>query len=115
MSSLYCEFVKETLNWECLEDEDSFVTYEIQQSGKNKCLKICEMFIDKKSRGKNKSRHLLDNLKKIAIENKCNIFAAQISQSASEFTKQRSIHICRLFGMDKVYEDSMVVLYNRSL
>lgn len=68
MSSLYAQFVKETLNWDCLEDEDSFVTYEIQKNKDDKCLKICEMFIDKKARGNDKSKYLLEELKKIAIE-----------------------------------------------
>ena len=114
-SSLYAKYCKETLNWETLEDEDSFVTYEIQEKNKDRCLKICEMFIDQKSRGKNKSKELLDKLKVIALDNNCNLFAAQISQKSSEFIKQRTTHICRLFGMNKTYEDSMVILYCRSL
>jgi hypothetical protein len=115
MSSLYSQFVKETLNWETLEDEDSFVTYEIQEKDQIKCLKICEMFIAKKARGLDKSKHLLDVLKDIALKNNCNILSAQISQTASEFIKQRSIHICRLFGMSKIYEDATVILFSRGL
>lgn len=115
MNSLYSRFIKETLDWDILEDEDSFVTYQIQKNKNDKCLKICEMFIDKNSRGRNKSKYLLEKLKEIAVKNNCNIFSAQISQTASEFIKQRSIHICRLFGMNKIYEDSMVILYSRGL
>ena len=115
MKTLYAKFIKETLGWDCLEDEDSFVSYEIQEKENKKCLKICEMFIDKKSRGKNKSKYLLEKLEEIALNNNCNYIAAQISQESSEFIKQRSIHICRLFGMSLLYEDSMVILYNRGL
>jgi hypothetical protein len=115
MSSLYAKFIKETLNWECLEDEDSFVSYEIQEQCGLKCLKICEMFIDKKARGFDKSKVLLDTLKEIAMTNNCNTLSAQISQNSSEFIKQRSIHICRLYGMNKIYEDSTVILYSRGL
>jgi hypothetical protein len=115
MYSLYAKFVKETLNWNTLEDDESFVTYEIQERNKDRCLKIYEMFIDQKARGKNKSKDLLDKLKTIALENNCNLFSAQISQTAPEFIKQRSVHICRLFGMKKTYEDSMVILYCRGL
>jgi hypothetical protein len=115
MASLYAQFVKETLNWETLEDEDSFVTYELQKKDELKCLKICEMFIEKKARGVDKSKYLLDKLKNIALDNNCTIFSAQISQTSSEFIKQRSIHICRLFGMNKIYEDTTVILYSRGL
>lgn len=115
MNNLYFDFVKETLNWDSISDVDSFVTYEIQEYNDDKCLKICEMYIDKKARGKNKSLELLDKLKKIAESNNCNYFSAQISQTASEFIKQRSIHICRLYGMQKIYEDSTVLIYSRGL
>lgn len=115
MSSLYSKFIKETLNWNCLEDENSFVSYEIQEYNNKKCLKIYEMFIEQQSRSKDKSKQLLETLKDIAIENKCTIFSAQISQNASEFIKQRSAHICRLFGMEKTYEDTTVIIYSRSL
>lgn len=115
MKSLYAQFIEETLNWECIEDSDSFVTYEIQDNGKDKCLKICEMFIDKTARGRDKSIYLLEKLEKVALEKECTIFSAQISQTASDFIKQRSIHICRLYGMDKIYEDSTVILYSRGL
>jgi hypothetical protein len=115
MNSLYSKFIKETLGWDCLEDEDSFVSYHIQKKDDSKCLKICEMFIDNKARGKDKSKDLLEKLKEIALNNDCNFIAAQISQDSSEFIKQRSIHICRLFGMNLFYEDSMVIIYNRRL
>lgn len=115
MNSLYSKFIKETLDWDCLEDEDSFVSYHIQEQGSDKCLKICEMFIDKNSRGRDKSSILLKELKTIAKENDCNYMAAQISQESSEFIKQRSIHICRLFGMSLLHEDNLVIIYNRRL
>ena len=115
MSSLYAQFVKEILDIETLEDEDSFVTYEIQKVGSISCLKIINMYIDKKARGKNKSIDLLDKMKDIAYNKKCTSMSAQINKATSEFTQQRTTHICRLYGMENTYEDSLIIIFSRSI
>jgi hypothetical protein len=115
MNSLYAQFVKEILNLDTLEDENSFVTYEIQKAGSIKCLKVINMFIDKANRGKNKSIELLDKLKIIAQNNECTSMSAQINKATSEFTQQRTEHICRLYGMSKTYEDVQIIIFSRGL
>ena len=115
MSSLYAQFVKEILELETLEDEDSFVTYEIQKVKNIKCLKVINMFIDKKARGKNKSIQLLDKLKEIAHNNECTYMSAQINKATSQFTQQRTAHICRLYGMKSVHDDLQIVIFSRSI
>lgn len=115
MSSLYGKFVKETLGWSILEDDNSFVTYEVLQVGTIKSLKIMEMFIDVPFRGRDKSKHLLEILEATARSSSCNQISAQVSMTSSEFIKQRTEHICRLFGMQKVYEDQIMIVFSRSL
>ena len=70
MTSLYAQFVKETVDWETLEDEDSFVTYQFQEVGPISCLKIIEMYVAPQARGKNKWRDLSDKVEEIAKQNK---------------------------------------------
>jgi hypothetical protein len=115
MSSLYAQFVKETVNWETLEDENSFTTYEIQRVGPVSCLKIIEMYVAPQARGKNKWRELTDKIEEIAKSEKCKTISAQISKSTSEFTQQRTAHLCRLFGMSLTYEDVYQIIYSRSV
>lgn len=115
MRSMYAEFVQEILGFETLEDEDSFVTYEIQKAGNIFCLKVINMYIDKKSRGKNKSVELLDKIKKIAHSHKCNNMSAQVNKMTNEFIQQRTTHICRLYGMEKTYEDEQIIIFSRSI
>lgn len=115
MQSLYAKFVKETVNWETLEDEDSFVTYEIQKVGNICNLKVIEMFIAKEARGKRKWEDLMDKIECIAKENGCKTISAQISKSTSDFTQQRTAHLCRLNGMQKTYEDIYQIIYSRGL
>ena len=115
MASLYAQFVKETVDWETLEDEDSFSTYEIQKVGPVSCLKIIEMYVAPHARGKNKWRDLSDKIEEIAKSEKCKTISAQISKSTSEFTQQRTAHLCRLFGMSLTYEDVYQIIYSRSV
>jgi GNAT superfamily N-acetyltransferase len=115
MASLYAQFVKETVNWETLEDEGSFATYEIQRVGPVSCLKIIEMYVAPHARGKDKWRELTEELENIARAEKCNTISAQISKSTSEFTQQRTAHLCRLFGMSLTYEDVYQIIYSRSI
>ncbi len=115
MASLYAQFVKETVNWETLEDEDSFATYEIQKIGPVSCLKIIEMYVKPEARGKDKWRDLTSKLEDIAKQEKCKLISAQISKSTSEFTQQRTAHLCRLFGMQHSYEDVYQIIYNRGV
>lgn len=115
MKSLYAQFVKETVDWETLEDEDSFVTYQIQEVGPVKCLKVIEMFVAKEARGKDKWRELMEKIEGIARELKCKTISAQISKNTSEFTQQRTAHLCRLFGMQHSYEDVYQIVYNRGV
>lgn len=115
MASLYAQFVKETVNWETVEDEDSFVTYEIQEVGSVKCIKIIEMFVAKHARGKDKWKKLATKVEEIAREKGCKTISAQISKSTSEFTQQRTAHLCRLFGMQHSYEDVYQIVYNRGV
>jgi hypothetical protein len=115
MPSLYAQFVEEILDLKTLEDQDSFVTYEIEKAGNISCLKILNMYIDKKSRGRNKSIELLDKMKNIAYSEDCTCLSADISKEFNEFIQQRSIHICRLYGMSKVYEDNKIYTYSRGL
>lgn len=115
MASLYAQFVKETVDWETLEDENSFVTYQIQEVGPIKCLKVIEMFVVKEARGKDKWRELMEKIEDIARELKCKTISAQISKSTSEFTQQRTAHLCRLFGMQHNYEDIYQIVYNRGV
>jgi len=115
MSSLYAQFVKETVNWDTLEDEDSFTTYEIQSVGPVKCLKVIEMYVAPYARGKDKWRDLMIKIEEIARQEKCKTISAQISKSTSEFTQQRTAHLCRLFGMQHSYEDVYQIVYNRGV
>lgn len=115
MSSLYAQFVKETVGWETLEDEESFATYEIQKVGPISCLKIIEMFVVPEARGNNKWNDLSDKLEEIARAEKCKKISAQISKSTSEFTQQRTAHLCRLFGMGLSYEDVYSIIYSRDV
>lgn len=115
MSSLYAQFVKETVNWETLEDDNSFVTYEFQKVGTVSCLKIIEMYVAPQSRGRNKWRDLVNNIEEIARQQNCKTISAQISKSTSEFTQQRTAHLCRLFGMKLTYEDIYQIIYSREI
>lgn len=115
MASLYAQFVKETVDWETLEDENSFVTYQIQEVGPVKCLKVIEMFVTKDARGKDKWRELMEKIEGVAKELNCKTISAQISKSTSEFTQQRTAHLCRLFGMQHSYEDVYQIVYNRGV
>lgn len=115
MASLYAQFVKETVNWETLEDENSFVTYELQEVGPVKCLKVIEMYVAPQARGNDKWRELMIKIEEIARQEKCKTISAQISKSTSEFTQQRTAHLCRLFGMQHSYEDVYQIVYNRGV
>lgn len=115
MESLYAKFVKETVGWETLEDENSFVTYEFQKVGGLHNLKVIEMFITKEARGKAKWEDLMDKVEQIAKDNGCKTISAQISKSTSEFTQQRTAHLCRLNRMQKTYEDVYQIIYSRGL
>ena len=115
MSSLYSQFVKETVNWETLEDENSFVTYEFQKVGPVSCLKIIEMYVTPQARGRNKWRDLTNKIEEIARQENCKTISAQISKSTSEFTQQRTAHLCRLFGMELTYEDIYQIIYSRGI
>lgn len=115
MASLYAQFVKETVNWETLEDEDSFVTYEFQKVGPVSCVKIIEMYVAPCARGNNKWNDLAKKVEEIAKQNKCKTISAQISKNTSEFTQQRTAHLCRLFGMQHSYEDVYQIVYSRGI
>ena len=115
MASLYAQFVKETVNWQTLEDEDSFSTYEIQKVGPVSCLKIIEMYVAPHARGKDKWRDLTQKLEETARSEECKLISAQISKSTSEFTQQRTAHLCRLFGMSLTYEDVYQIIYSRNV
>ena len=115
MASLYAQFVKETVNWETLEDEDSFATYTVQKIGPVSCLKIIDMFVAPQVRGKDKWRELSSKLEDIARQQECKTISAQISKSTSEFTQQRTAHLCRLFGMQHSYEDIYQIIYSRNV
>ena len=115
MASLYAQFVKETVNWETLEDETSFATYEIQRVGPVSCLKIIEMYVIPQARGNDKWRDISKKLEEIAKQKECKTISAQISKSTSEFTQQRTAHLCRLFGMQHSYEDVYQIIYSRNV
>lgn len=115
MSSLYANFVKEILDWDTIEDDDSFATYQIQRVGPVSCLKIIEMYVAPHARGKDKWRDLSEKLEEVARKENCKTLSAQISKSTSEFTQQRTAHLCRLFGMSKSYEDIYCIFYNRDV
>lgn len=113
--SLYAKFVKETIDWDTYEDEDSFVTYQIQKINHIHNLKVIEMFVTKEARGKSKWDDLMSKIDEIAREQNCKSVSAQISKSTSEFTQQRTAHLCRLNGMEKTYEDIYQIIYSRGL
>ena len=113
MSSLYANFVKEILDWDTIEDDDSFATYQIQRVGPVSCLKIIEMYVAPHARGKDKWRELSEKLEEVARKENCKTLSAHISKSTAEFTQQRTAHLCRLFGMSKSYEDIYCIFYNR--
>ena len=115
MASLYAQFVKETVNWDTIEDEDSFVTFEFQEVGPVKCMKIIEMFVAPHARGEDKWKDLASKVEEIARQKKCKTISAQISKNTSEFTQQRTAHLCRLFGMNLDYEDIYQIVYNRGV
>jgi hypothetical protein len=113
--SLYAQFVKETVGWETLEDDDSFVTYEIQRAGNISCLKVVEMYTKPEARGKDKWAALMKEIEQAGRDAKCGTISAQISKSTSDFTQQRTAHLCRLFGMEKTYEDIYQIIYSRGI
>jgi hypothetical protein len=115
MSSLYAQFVKETVGWDTLEDEDSFVTYEIQRVGSISCLKVIEMYTLPSKRGLSKWNSLMVEVENIARKEECKTISAQISKNTTEFTQQRTAHLCRLFGMEKTYEDIYQIVYSRGI
>jgi len=115
MYNIYEEFINEILNLHILKEPNMFSLYRIHQNGKDKELNIELIYIDKKERGNNNSVALLDKLKKIALDNNCNILSANISKEFNEFIQQKSIHICRLYGMNKIYENDKVYIYSRGL
>ncbi len=115
MPSLYSKFVKETVGWEVLEDEDSFVAYEFQNIKGLSNLKVIEMFIDTPARGKAKWEDLMKKIEEKARNVGCKTISAQISKSTSEFTQQRTAHLCQLFGMQKSYEDMYQIIYSRGI
>ena len=82
MESLYAKFIKETVDWNIIEDNNSFITYQIQKANKLKCIKVLELFVDKSCRGKNKWRDLMEKVEQIAKENECNMISEQISAKA---------------------------------
>jgi GNAT superfamily N-acetyltransferase len=114
-NSLYAQFLKEYAGREIIEDEDSFVTYGIFKAGNISSLKIMDMFVKKEARGKDKSYKLLDILVDVAKKEGCSLISAQIEKAADEFVQQRSMHICRMFGMEKTYEDGNYTIYSRSV
>jgi GNAT superfamily N-acetyltransferase len=113
MTSLYAKFVKETVDWDTLEDSESFVTYQIFE--KPSCLKVIEMFVLPEARGKAKWRELMLKIEDEAKSKGCKTISAQISKSTSEFTQQRTAHLCRLFGMEKTFEDMYQIIYSRGI
>ena len=113
--SLYAQFVKETVGWETLEDENSFVIYEIQKVGPVSCIKIIEMYVAPLARGRDKWRELSEKIEELGRQNECKTISAQISKSTSEFTQQRTAHICRLFGMAQTYEDVYQIVFSRGI
>ena len=113
MNSLYAKFVKETVNWDTMEDSESFVTYQIFQ--KPSCLKVIEMYVLPEARGKAKWNDLMNKIEEEARLNNCKLISAQISKSTSEFTQQRTAHLCRLFGMEKTFEDMYQIIYSRGV
>jgi hypothetical protein len=115
VGSLYSQFVKETVNWETLEDKDSFATYELQKIGPISCLKIIEMYVTPQARGNDKWREISNKLEEIAKKEDCKLISAQISKSTSDFTQQRTAHLCRLFGMSLTYEDIYQIIYSRDV
>lgn len=115
MRSLYAEFVKELMNWDTLEDKDSFVSYELQSILDVKCLKIIEMYVKPEARGRDKWRDLTEKIEQIAKNNECSTLSATISKSTSDFTQQRTAHLCRLYGMEKSYEDMYSIIYSKKL
>jgi hypothetical protein len=115
MTSLYAAFVKETVNWETLEDDESFATYELQEVGPVKCLKVIEMYVTPQARGNCKWNELMIKIEEIAKQENCKTISAQISKSTSEFTQQRTAHLCRLFGMKLTFEDVYQIIYSRDV
>jgi hypothetical protein len=67
------------------------------------------------ARGRSKWAELMDRAEKVAKEAGCKTISAQISKSTSEFTQQRTAHLCRLNGMEKTYEDIYQIIYSRGL
>lgn len=113
--SLYAEFVQEIMNWQTLEEEDAFVSYEIQNVRSIKCLKVIEMYVRPHARGKQKWLNLMNQVEKIARENKCTSISATISKSTSEFVQQRTAFLCDCYDMKKTYEDVYSIIYSKGL
>lgn len=113
--SLYAKFVRETVGWETLEDENSFVTYEFQNVRGLSNLKVIEMYVTPEARGKAKWQDLMKKIEQVARNVGCKTISAQISKSTSEFTQQRTAHLCQLFGMQKSYEDVYQIIYSRGI
>ena len=113
--SLYAEFVKETVGWDTLEDEDSFTTYQIVSAGNVKQLKVIEMFIRENARGKAKLSTIMEQVTEIAKNSECNVLAAQISTSTPLYIQQRTSHLCQKFGMEKTYEDIFQIVFSKRI
>lgn len=113
--SLYSEYVKECVNWETIEDEDSFITFQFQELGPVKCMKIIETYVRPQSRGHNKTLELSAKVEQEAKKRNCKFISALISKSYPQKFQERTAHICTKFGMKKEYEDDFQIVYRREV
>lgn len=113
--SLYAEYVKESVNWDTLEDDDSFITYEFQSIGPVRCMKIIETYVRPEARGKNKALELVAKVEEEAKRRECKYISAVISKNYSPESQERTAHICKKLGMEKQYEDIYHIIYRREV
>ncbi len=114
--SLYAEYVKECVNWETIEDEDSFITFQLQTLGPVRCMKVIETYTRPEARGKSKTLGLFAQVEEEARKQECKYISALISKNYPQEFQNRTAHICTSWlNMKKEYEDDFQIVYRREV
>lgn len=71
MKSLYGQYIEEREEQEILETKYGFVSYRIYPTQYGNQIFICDIYVDKTSRGLNESKDLIKRVTKIALDNNC--------------------------------------------
>jgi hypothetical protein len=111
MLSLYGKYVKECVDWEIIEDEFSFVTYQKLEDE----IRIIDMFVSPEKRNNSIWNELYNKVEKVAQLLNCGKISAVINKQIPINNQKRTIHICKKVGMSSSYEDEFFIIYSRGL